>query len=127
MKRESKFGLAISLVLLAAICSIGFCAQKTLGTIEIVQSDLLKKYAGTYTIKVTGDNSGVDEILELKVTGECIWSYNGQKKYGKWTAEAGIIKTVVRGNSGDIPEDFKYNGAKFVSTDSNTRYLKKRV
>jgi hypothetical protein len=85
----------------------------------------VKKYAGTYYIKVVGDNSGVDEMLVLNSNGDCTWSYRGQSKYGSWTAEDGLIKTVIKGNSGAIPEDFALVRNRFVSTDSNIRYLKK--
>jgi hypothetical protein len=90
------------------------------------QNDLyIKKYAGVYAIKVDADKSGQDEKLLLELNGNCTWRYGGQAKYGKWSAVAGIIRTIVKGNSGDIPEDFTLQNGKFVSGDSKDRYLKK--
>jgi len=86
----------------------------------------LAKYSGTYVIKVDGDRSGNDEVLELHSNGNCTWVFSGQKKYGTWKGSRGLIQTIVRGNTGDLPEDFQFRNGKFVSTESNTRYLVKR-
>lgn len=62
--------------------------------------------------------------------GSCSWEWieNGRlqsAKDGTWTAEKGKIFTVIRGNSGDIPEDFTYNAGAFRNGHRYLRRIRK--
>ena len=89
----------------------------------------LTKYAGEYLILVDDFNSPLEEEkIVLAADGSCTWQWVSNSrvestKYGKWSAAEGYINTIVKGNSGDLPEDFTFKNGKFRN---GHRYLRKK-
>jgi hypothetical protein len=96
--------------------------------------EYLQKYAGAYTIVVSGYSGDASEAYALKPDGNAVWIYGWrdghgklqtQKKYGTWSTREGYLRISIAGNTGKIIEEYKMKNGRFVSTDSNDRYLKK--
>lgn len=91
-------------------------------------TEYTKKYAGEYEIFVDDYyDPGIHEKLILDQHGYCTWQwiqdgYVRSTKRGTWTADKGYIYTVVRGNTEDIPEEYRYKNGAFRN---GHRYLKR--
>jgi hypothetical protein len=105
---------------------------------KIIQGNniYLSKYAGGYTIEVSGVSSTENaEVYVLHKRGTAKWMYienDGygnasvkSEKLGKWTADSGKISITIIGNYGKIKDVYVLRQGKFVSTDFNDRYLKR--
>ena len=99
-----------------------------------VSNTWISKYAGGYTVEVSGYSGGDIESYVLRNNGTATWLWivpdasqgarTESKKSGSWTASEGSIRISIRGNTGMIKEDFKMRNGRFYSTSSSDRYLK---
>lgn len=101
-------------------------------TVRIEGNPFLEKYEGGYMIEVKGYASNSEaEMFVLHKNGIAQWMYvtliNGKsnvasEKSGNWTATENKITITIKGNSGDIVEEYVKTSDQFNCGD---RSLKK--
>lgn len=87
----------------------------------------ITQYEGGYMVEVRGISNQTDaELYVLHDSGAAKWMWikvqNGQtqilsEKWGSWTAAINSIKITIKGNTGDLVEQFNLVNGKFVNGD----------
>ncbi len=91
----------------------------------------LEQFSGNYIIKVKGYSSGNEiEKYTLYKDGTAEWRYIEKPSYkiislkkGRWNVEPNLIKITIKGNTGEISENYKLKNGKWEFGD---RYLEKQ-
>ena len=128
----------ITIVLLAATILVGCIGSNQDNNLikdssQIGQNPYLEKYAGGYTIEVKGYPGKSDaELYVLHQNGKAKWMFieidsKGQtnimsEKLGNWTTSENKITITIKGNTGDLVEEYNLINGIFVYGD---RSLKK--